>query len=201
MILAVLLVLVLIIVVLRPLHTSDTVQIIQIPQIRKIDNFNPTKIQLQPITISDAPYIYQICGDVKNAKYYTINHRPWTAERVYDYIDSAVGKINERKIVSEFGDFIGITGYNPDYIDTSKNFIHIIIAPAYHRSGVATHAYSKLLKLYFENSNNNIIYSRIHKDNIPSIKLHEKIGFEYKSAKQNNDDYRIYMLARSSFSD
>jgi RimJ/RimL family protein N-acetyltransferase len=194
MILAVLLVLVLIVIVLWPSHISD------IPQIRKIDNFNPTKIQLQPITVSDASHIYQICGDAENAKYYAINHTPWNAKRVYSYIDSAAGKINERKIVSEFGDFIGIVGYNPDYIDTSKNFIHIIIAPAYHHSGVATHAYSKLLKVYFKDSKNDNIYSKIHKDNTPSIKLHEKIGFEYKGVEQNNAEYCIYMLSRNSFS-
>lgn len=158
----------------------------QIAVIRKINNFQPSRIKLLPITTRDAPFIYQICSDPTTAKYYALNGTPWTTSRVQSHVKRAANKINERKIVTEFGDFIGIIGYNVECIGQNK-FIHIIIAPAYHNCGVATHAYVKMIKLYFENNSDDYLFARVHKDNTASIKLHKKMGFEDCGDKKNID--------------
>lgn len=204
MFLIIILIIILIVVAVAPLPRQSAQTPTQsaqtpTPVICKVKGFNASEIQLRPVSPADIPYISQICTDPKLIRYYTLRGEPWSAERVRDYVKYS----GDSTIVTKTGEFVGIIGYgvdgcgssNDDKINSSDKFIHIIIAPDYHGCGVATHAYSKLLAMFWRDADDMHIFAKIHPDNIPSIKLHEKMGFKKTDV---SGEYLIYKLNRPS---
>lgn len=80
------------------------------------------------------------------------------------------------------GKKIGIVGFIPAKLKDS-GFIQIIIAPEFRGQGFVKISEEALIKKH----NLKIIYATIKKNNIASIRAHEKLGFKYIKEEKLNE--------------
>jgi len=78
---------------------------------------------------------------------------------------------------------VGIVGYSKMKFGTDGGFIQILIDKPYRGKGLVKEAEDKLARKY----KLNVLYATIEKDNIASIKVHEKIGFQILSDEKLNE--------------
>lgn len=70
------------------------------------------------------------------------------------------------------------------HIDTRCNPRHghfeygVSVSPRYHRSGFASDAIMKVVDYYFNHLRYHKVNAGVHSDNLPSIRLHESLGFK-----------------------
>lgn len=136
--------------------------------------------------------------------FYTLDFQ--TSFMDYEYNDTIKGKTLRYYIFQKD---------DPDTIIGSVNFSNIMYGPfsratigykldkQYHGFGYATEACETAIKIIFSNYKIHRIEARIAPENLPSIKLIERIGFlyegiEYKGVEVNGvfcDHYRYSLLA------
>lgn len=130
---------------------------------------------------SDRNNVSALLSNSDVAKYYTVDTLPWSQTRLREYMRCGCD-INAREYTINIdGKFAGIAGITYDSVTTndgkkiSGDFIHIAVSPEYQGKGIATKTIGALRTNLCADS---VLYSKIHPDNIASLRAHEKNGFE-----------------------
>lgn len=115
----------------------------------------------------------------------------------YNYFGYGLWTILERKT----GVIVGRCGLNPVTDELSPQGrieLGYLIGKEYRRRGYAWEACSKILEYGFEILDCTVLYALIHKDNVPSQALAQKLGFQKEISGKTAYEVEIWRKNRSA---
>jgi RimJ/RimL family protein N-acetyltransferase len=144
------------------------------------------KIRLRAIELADAETILGWHEDSEVSRHMDFLNPPQSLESIKEFVGrEALNKLDGDKYFWIIED---LKGNAVGQIDTRCNTRHgnfeygVSVYSEFKRSGYASEAINKILDYYFNHLRYHKATAGVHSDNPPSIKLHERLGFQLEGS-------------------
>lgn len=158
-----------------------------------------SRLKIRVFRLSDLERLQELYSKEQNMAH-LYSGKVLTKEETKKYlVENYIKQQYTMYAIENDGKIIGVVGYyHGKYLDkrlTNKMLLRIMIDVEYRKQGFAQESLQGLTDYLIKTLKYQRIYSLIEKDNIPSIKLHEKLNF--KSEKDYNihgKDYTLFFI-------
>ncbi len=145
-----------------------------------------SELELTPATVNDSDFIYSL--QTNNNRKYFVNPAVPSKDKHHNWYMEAIDSPNTVIFIVNFEDRNKVGMLRLDGLELGNELeLSVIIMKRHSGKGYARFAVQKLLDLLI----NRDIKSVIHRENIASKKLFEKIGFVQTESDKNFDTYRM----------
>ncbi len=157
---------------------------------------------LRQVKESDYSYIYDIYSEEEAVKYQQTNPMT-TIEQAKKSVEAFLKGFNEKRFIrwciaeKETDKVIGLITLNNFDKNNSSATIGYMLNKKYWRKNIMSEAGEKVINYGFKTSNLHRIEASIHPDNIASIKLCSKLGFEREGLRKES----AYNIAIDGYED
>jgi len=158
-------------------------------------HFETERLRIRPLTVEDAASLFSYRSLYEVSRFQTFLPKN-TADAV-DFLKSISPELNVRNTWYQLGLFhkegnkhVGDIGIH--FLDNSNETeIGCTLAPEYWKQGYASESLGVVISYLFNTLEKKIITANIDRDNIPSRRLFERLGFEFTSRAGSEVVYQL----------
>lgn len=145
---------------------------------------NSFKISLRKANFSDIEFLWYLRNQPYVYKYSRVNRPVSWVEHIKWILPILLREIDKKLFVIQKSE-IPVGQVRFDYKNYREAEVSISILKEFQKRGFATRALNLAIKEIKKNKETKSLIVTIHKNNLSSIKLFEKLGFKFKTKKGN----------------
>ena len=139
-------------------------------------------ISLKKADFSDIEFLWYLRNQPDVYKFSKEKRRITWPEHIYWIIPVILGNTEKELFIVRKG-LLPVGQIRFDFNDKGKAVVSISLLKEFRSKGIGNESFEKAIKLLKKTKKPKIVLAEIHKDNIPSIKLFEKLNFQFKEKK------------------
>jgi [ribosomal protein S5]-alanine N-acetyltransferase len=163
-----------------------------------------SRLILREYTLDDFEHLYSVCSDPELMQYCGDGNvlnaeltKKWIEVSINNYKTKGVG--NSAIIDKISGEYIGYVGIVASEMLPGEMELIYVLKKKYWGHGIAAEASRSLLDYCFANTNYQTIYATIAAENLNSVKVIEKLGFEFieKMTEDDGHESLVYLMVKN----